>query len=104
MFRIDSDGIARDEMEVRSADTDRFFKAKIPFFFSMLQEISAKHSSASHCGIPEFVKRENKTWVIVRARITVFQFSVQISRTVSEIHPPCRIRYTGVSSSTVARY
>ena len=71
MFRIDSDGIARDEMEVRSADTDRFFKAKIPFFFSMLQEISAKHSSASHCGIPEFVKRENKTWVIVRARITV---------------------------------
>lgn len=71
MFRIDENGIGYDEMEVRSSDTDRFFKARIPFFFTMLQEAAAKHSSQSHCAIPEFVANENKTWVIVRAKMTI---------------------------------
>lgn len=71
MFRIDGNGIGYDEMEVRSADTDRFFKAKVPFFFSMLQEAAAKHSTKQHCGIPEMVAAENRTWVIVRARLTI---------------------------------
>ena len=71
MFRIDENGIGYDVMEVRSADTDRFFKARIPFYFSMLQEVAAKHSTDLHCGIPEMVETENKTWVIVRAKITI---------------------------------
>lgn len=71
MFRIDDNGIGYDTMEVRSADTDRFFTAKVPFFFSALQEAAAKHSTLLHCGIPEFVATENKTWVIVRAKMTV---------------------------------
>lgn len=71
MFRIDENGIGRDGMEVRSADTDRFFKAKVPFFFSMLQEVAAKHSTAVHCGIAELMQRESKTWVIVRAKMII---------------------------------
>ena len=71
MFSIDDNGIGRDVMEVRSTDTDRFFKGKIPFFFTMLQEAAAKHSTLLHCGIPELVARENKTWVIVRAKMTI---------------------------------
>ncbi len=71
MFTIDNNGIGRDTMEVRSSDTDRFFKGKIPFFFTMLQEMAAKHSTALHCGIPELVEKENKTWVIVRAKTII---------------------------------
>ena len=71
MFTIDENGIGHDTMCVRSTDTDRFFKGKIPFFFSMLQEASAKHSTLQHCGIPEMVSTENKTWVIVRAKMTI---------------------------------
>ena len=71
MFRIDDNGIGHDTMKARSTDTDRFFKGKIPFFFTMLQEVAAKHSTVQHCGIPELVERENKTWVIVRARMVI---------------------------------
>ena len=71
MFTIDENGIGHDMMTVRSTDTDRFFKAKIPFFFTMLQEAAANHSTQLHCGIPELVARENKTWVIVRAKMMI---------------------------------
>ncbi len=71
MFHVDENGIGHDVMEVRSTDTDRFFKAKIPFFFTVLQEAAAKHSTLLHCGIPELVARENKTWVIVRAKMII---------------------------------
>ncbi len=71
MFTIDENGIGHDAMEVRSTDTDRFFKARIPFFFSMLQEAAAKHSTKVHCGISDLVAAENKTWVIVRAKMII---------------------------------
>ena len=71
MIRIDEHGIGHDNVEVWSADTDRFFKARIPFFFSTLQELAATHSMAVGCGIPQLMESEHKTWVIVRARITV---------------------------------
>ena len=37
-FTIDENGIGHSIMSVRSTDTDRFFKGRIPFFFSALQE------------------------------------------------------------------
>ena len=70
MIQIDEHGIGHDNIEVWSADTDRFFKAKIPFFFSILQEVGATHSMAVGCGIPQLME-EHKTWVIVRAHIEV---------------------------------
>ncbi len=70
-FTIDENGIGHSIMSVRSTDTDRFFKGRIPFFFSALQEVAATHSTLCHCGIPELVARENKTWVVVRAKITI---------------------------------
>ena len=71
MIQIDELGIGHDNIEVWSADTDRFFKAKIPFFFSILQEVGATHSMAVGCGIPQLMEKEHKTWVIVRAHIEV---------------------------------
>ena len=71
MIQIDEHGIGHDNIEVWSADTDRFFKAKIPFFFSILQEVGATHSMAVGCGIPQLMEKEHKTWVIVRAHIEV---------------------------------
>lgn len=71
MLTIDENGIGHDIMEVRSTETDRFFKARIPFFFSVLQEAAAKHSTLLHCGIPELVANENRTWIIVRAKMTI---------------------------------
>ena len=71
MFTIDENGIGHDSIEVRSADTDRFFKSRIPFFFIMLQEVAGKHSTKLHYGVPDLLASENKTWVIVRAKITI---------------------------------
>lgn len=71
MIQIDDHGIGHDNIEVMSADTDRFFKGKIPFLFSILQEVAARHSTAVGCGIPQLMATAHRTWVIVRARVEV---------------------------------
>lgn len=70
MLRIEEDNTAHDIIEVRASDTDRFYKAGIPFFFSVCQEVGGLHAAQRGVSIVDLMNNEKKTWVIVRNRIT----------------------------------
>ncbi len=72
-MRITEENIGYEEFMVRSADTDRFYDATIPFFFSLSQEVAGEHASEMGLGIKEMSERDGKTWVIVRTKMDFYR-------------------------------
>lgn len=69
MLWIEEDNTGHDMIEVRASDTDRFYKAGIPFFFSVCQEVGGLHAAKRGLSITEMMEKERRTWIIVRNRI-----------------------------------
>lgn len=66
---ITEDNIGIEEISLRAADTDRFYDATLPFFFSSSQEVAGEHATQLGLGIAEMSERDQRTWVIVRTRM-----------------------------------
>ena len=68
-MRLTEENIGLEDIAVRASDTDRFYDATIPFFFSSSQEVAGEHATLFGMGISELSASEQKTWVIVRTRM-----------------------------------
>ena len=68
-MRLTEENIGLEDIAVRASDTDRFYDATIPFFFSSSQEVAGEHATLFGMGISEMYKKEMRTWVIVRTRM-----------------------------------
>ena len=68
-MRLTEENIGLEEIAIRASDTDRFYDATIPFFFSSSQEVAGEHATLFGMGISEMSREENRTWVIVRTRM-----------------------------------
>lgn len=68
-MRLTEENIGIEDIAVRASDTDRFYDATIPFFFSSSQEVAGEHATLFGMGISEMSKAEQRTWVIVRTRM-----------------------------------
>ena len=68
-MRLTEENIGIEDIAVRASDTDRFYDATIPFFFSSSQELAGEHATLFGMGISEMYEKEMRTWVIVRTRM-----------------------------------
>lgn len=68
-MRLTEENIGLEDIAVRASDTDRFYDATIPFFFSSSQEVAGEHATLFGMGISEMYEKEMRTWVIVRTRM-----------------------------------
>lgn len=70
MLTVDSDNISHDSYYVKSSDTDLYFQATIPFYFSLMQEMGGGHASEMGIGIEDLYRDYKYTWVISRTRVS----------------------------------
>ncbi len=68
-MEITENNIAFETVKVRAADSDRFYDATIPFFFTISQEVAGEHATELGVGIKELTAKDMKTWVIVRTKM-----------------------------------
>ena len=71
---IDEFNRARSLFTTYSYETDRFFDARLAFYFQIVQEAAGNHSAVRGCSIPT-LHEEGKTWVITRSKIEVHRYS-----------------------------
>lgn len=69
MVSADSDNLAHGSYYVRATDVDLYFMTTIPYYFSMIQEMAAAHTTLKGIGIEGLYRDYKLTWVIARARI-----------------------------------
>ncbi len=68
-MRIDENNIAYKDFFVRAKDTDMFYNATVPFFFSAIQEMGGEHAAEMGIAIDDLIRERNWTWVITRTRV-----------------------------------
>lgn len=66
---IDSENVAHRSFTVRAMDVDLYFQASIPFYFSIIQEITAEHTTSRDIGIEDLYRDYKYTWVVAREKI-----------------------------------
>lgn len=67
-MRISSENVAYEDYFVRATDTDMFYDATIPFYFSAIQEMGGEHASKLGIAIDDLQREKGWTWVITRTR------------------------------------
>ncbi len=69
---IDNDNVAYRDYYVRASDTDMFYHATVPFYFSAIQEMGGEHAAELGISIEDLQRERNWTWVITRTRVRFF--------------------------------
>lgn len=67
------DTIHTEISHVHTYDLDPFYRARLPYFFQLMQEAAANHSDIYKLTIQDLL-RDHKTWVISRQRITIDRY------------------------------
>ena len=68
-MRVDENNIAYKDFFVRAKDTDMFYNATVPFYFSTIQEMGGEHAAEMGISIADLMAEKSWTWVITRARV-----------------------------------
>ncbi|MDY5931395.1 MAG: thioesterase [Candidatus Ornithospirochaeta sp.] len=87
MFRIDENNIGRDEYYISSSDCDCFYKAKLPYYFAINQEMSGLHADMKGAGIRDLLENEGRTWMVSRTRMEIQRTASWKDTAVTETWP-----------------
>lgn len=69
MLTVDSENVSHDSYFVKASDTDLYYLATIPFYFSLMQEMGGGHAAHMGVGIEDLYRKYRYTWVISRTRV-----------------------------------
>ncbi|MDX9916007.1 MAG: thioesterase, partial [Sphaerochaeta sp.] len=70
---IDEKGVSHSRYATYSHETDPYGRARLAFYFSMIQEAAGLHAAIRGLSITAMMD-EGKTWVITRNRVTVHRY------------------------------
>lgn len=71
---IDERGVSHSRYATYSYETDRYGRARLAFYFSVIQEAAGVHAAIRGLSITE-MRSEGKTWVITRNRVEVERYA-----------------------------
>jgi len=71
---VGADNVMRMRFTTYTYETDPHYQARVSFYFGVVQDIAAVHAACRHLSIPE-LRKQGKTWVILRTKMRVFRYT-----------------------------